>query len=104
MGKRTTVTLTESELEGLAAVTDPARPESASFRALAAEIGVEIRDGSESALIRALLAVGAAAVRQRALERGYQELAAIYPEVHDAPEAAERRRRYARRVDAQMQG
>jgi predicted secreted protein len=104
MSKRTTVTLTESDVEALAAVADPARPESAALRAMADELGVEIRDNSESALVRALLAAGAAAVQQRALERGYRELAAIYPEVHDAPEAAERRRRYARRVDAHMDG
>jgi hypothetical protein len=104
MPKRSTVTLTDQDLEALAAIADPARPESATLRAMADELGVEIRDGSESALIRALLAAGAAAVQQRALERGYQELAAIYPAVHDAPEAAERRRRYARRVDARMDG
>lgn len=33
-------------------------------------------------------------VDSRALELGYDELAQIYPEIHDAPEAAERRRRY----------
>lgn len=103
MGKRTTVTLTDQDLEVLEAVADPARPESATLRAIADDLGIQIRDRSESALIRALPGAGAAAVRQRALERGYQELAEIYPEVHDAAEAAERRR-YARRVDANMDG
>jgi hypothetical protein len=104
MSKRTTVTLTELDVEALAAVADPARPECATLRAMADELGVDIRDNSESALIRALLAAGAVAVQQRALERGYQELAAIYPEVHDAAEATERRRHYARRVDAHIDG
>jgi hypothetical protein len=50
----------------------------------------------------ALIATGAAAVQQRALDVGYEELAQIYPEVHDAPEAAERRCRYALRVAGNM--
>ncbi len=100
MAKRTTVTLTSRDLEVLEAVADPTRPESTSLHAIAEELGVDIRDKSESALIRALIATGAATVQQRALELGYEELAQIYPEVHDAPEAAERRRRYALRVDA----
>jgi len=104
MSKRTTVSLSDHDLKVLEAVSDPTRPEAASLRVIAEELGVEIRDRSESALIRALLAAGAAAVQQRALERGYQELAEIYPEVHDTAEASERRRRYARRVDLNMQG
>lgn len=102
MSKRTTVTLTSQDVEVLKAVADPERPEGESLRSIANELGIDIRDGSESALIRALLAAGAAAVQQRALERGYHELSQIYPEVHDAPEAAERRRRYAERVDSNM--
>lgn len=102
MNKRTTVTLSAREQDVLKALADPTRPEGASLRAIADELGVEIRDRSESALIRALIAAGAAVVRERALECGYQELADIYPEVHDIPEARERRRRYARRVDASM--
>jgi len=102
VSKRTTVTLTDQDLEVLRAVADPARPESTTLRAIADELGVEIRDRSESALIRALLAAGAAVVKQRALKRGYQELAEIYPEVHDVAEAVGLRRRYAHRVDAIM--
>lgn len=105
MAKRTTVTLTGREMQVLEAVADPARPEGATLRAIAAELGVEVPAGaSESALIRALLAAGAATVQQRSLERGYAELVALYPDVHDAPEAAERRRRYASRVDAAFGG
>lgn len=33
-------------------------------------------------------------VDSRALDLGYDELAQIYPEIHDVAEAAERRRRY----------
>lgn len=50
-------------------------------------------------MIRALLATGAALLREEALERGYRKLAETYPEVHDAKEAQARRRRYADRVD-----
>lgn len=39
------------------------------------------------------------ALRERALERGYAELADLWPDVHDAAEARERRRRYALRFD-----
>jgi hypothetical protein len=74
------------------------------LRRIAEELGVQIDGGSEDGLIRGLLTVGAAALQQRALECGYQQLAEIYPEVHDAAEATERRRRYARRVDANMDG
>lgn len=45
----------------------------------------------------ALIATGAAAVQRRALDVGYEELAQIYSEVHDAPEATERRCRFALR-------
>jgi hypothetical protein len=55
-------------------------------------------------VIRALIAAGAAAMREQVLERGYQQFAEIYDEVHDADEAAYRRRRYAERVDRVMPG
>ena len=57
---------------------------------------------SEATIIRALMAAGAAAVREQALERGYQQMAAVYAEIHDAEEEAELRRRYAERVDRMM--
>jgi len=49
-----------------------------------------------------LIAAGAAAVREQALERGYQQLAELYDEAHDAEEKVARRRRYAERVDRVM--
>lgn len=54
---------------------------------------------SEAAVIRFLMEMGAMKVREMMLERGYEQAAEIYAEVHDAEEAAERRRRYAERVD-----
>jgi len=44
-------------------------------------------------------AIASASNPDRALERGYQGLADLWPEVHDAAETRERRRRYAQRVD-----
>lgn len=41
---------------------------------------------------------GADALRERALVRGYEEFAEMWPEVHDADDARERRRRYAEHV------
>jgi hypothetical protein len=50
-------------------------------------------------IIRALVHAGADALRECALVRGYAEFAEMWPEVHDADDARERRRRYAERVD-----
>jgi predicted DNA binding protein len=102
MSKRTTVTLSAADQDILKTLADPTTPEAATIRQLAQEFGIDMRDRSESALIRALMAAGAAVVSERTLERGYQELALLYPDVHDATETAERRRRYAHRVDANM--
>jgi hypothetical protein len=69
----------------------------------AGELGIAIGPGaSEATVIRALMAAGAAAVREQALERGYRQLAELYDEAHDAEEKAARRRRYAERVDRMM--
>jgi hypothetical protein len=69
----------------------------------AADKGIIVRPGaSEATIIRALVHAGADALRERALERGYTELTEIWPEVHDAEETRERRRRYADRVDRVM--
>jgi hypothetical protein len=66
-------------------------------------LGIAVGPGaSEATIIRALMAAGAAAMREQALERGYQQLAEVYAEAHDADEKAARRRRYVERVDRLM--
>jgi hypothetical protein len=103
MSKRTTVTLTDQDEETVRRFGDPDLPEGAALIDVAQELGIAIGPGaSEATVIRALVAAGAAAVREQALERGYQQVAAMYAEVHDAEEAATRRRRYAERVDRLM--
>jgi hypothetical protein len=67
------------------------------------ELGIAVGAGaSEATIIRALMAVGAVAMREQALVRGYQQVVAMYGEVHDAEEKAARRRHYAGRVDRLM--
>lgn len=103
MSKRTTVTLTEQDEETVRRFGDPDLPEGAVLIDAARELGIAIGPGaSEATIIRALMAAGAAAMREQALERGYQQVAAMYAEVHDAEEKAARRRRYAERVDRLM--
>jgi hypothetical protein len=103
MSKRTTVTLTDQDEETVRRFGDPDLPEGAVLIDAAHELGVAIGPGaSEATIIRALMAAGAAAMREQALERGYQQVAAMYADVHDADEKAARRRRYAERVDRLM--
>ncbi|MPZ80165.1 MAG: hypothetical protein GEV28_07125 [Actinophytocola sp.] len=105
MSKRTTVTLTDQDEQIVRAFGDPDRPESAILRDTAEAHGIVLAEGaSEAAVIRGLMAAGAAAIRGQLLERGYQRVAEMYSEVHDADEAAARRRRYADRVDRVMPG
>jgi hypothetical protein len=103
MSKRTTLTLTDRDEETVRQFGDPDRPEGAVLIEAARALGVTIGpDASEATVIRALMAAGAAAMREQALERGYQQVAQMYAEVHDADEKAARRRRYAERVDRVM--
>jgi hypothetical protein len=100
MTKRTTVTFDDRDEAAIASVSDPERAEWALLVQVAAEAGITLKPGgSEAAIIRILLHAGVDALRERALERGYAELADLWPEVHDAAETRERRRRYAQRVD-----
>jgi len=103
MSKRTTLTLTDQDEETVRRFGDPELPEGAVLIEAARALGITIGPGaSEATVIRALMAVAAAAVREQALERGYQQLAEVYADVHDADEKAARRRRYAERVDRVM--
>lgn len=100
MVKRTTVTFDDQDQRAIASVSNPDGPEWAALVEAAATMGITLKRGaSEAAIIRALVHAGANALRERALERGYAELADLWPEVHDAAETRERRRRYAHRVD-----
>jgi hypothetical protein len=103
MSKRTTLTLTDQDEETVRRFGDPDLPEGAVLIEAAGALGIAIGPGaSEATVIRALMAAGAAAVREQALERGYQQVAAMHAEVHDVEEKAARRRRYAERVDRLM--
>ena len=100
MARRTTVTFEDHDERVIASVSNPDRAEWAALVDAAAEKGIILKPGaSEAAIIRALVHAGADALRERALERGYAELANLWPDVHDAAETRERRRRYAHRVD-----
>jgi hypothetical protein len=100
MTKRTTVTFDEHDQGAIASVSNPERAEWAALVEAATEKGITLKPGaSEASIIRVLVHAGADALRERALERGYAELADLWPDVHDAAETRERHRRYAHRVD-----
>jgi|SRR5882757_10550553 len=105
MSKRTTLTLTDQDEQTVSTFGDPERPEWAALVEATEALGIRLSPhASEATVIRALMAAGAAAVREQALERGYQQVAEMYAEVHDADEKLARRRRYAERVDRVMPG
>lgn len=100
MSRRTTLTLTDQDEETIRRFGDSDLPEGAVLIEVAQALDIAIGPGaSEATVIRALMAVGVAAVCEKTLERGYQQVAEMYAEVHDAEEKAARRRRYAERVD-----
>ncbi|WP_154814457.1 hypothetical protein [Actinophytocola xinjiangensis] len=94
MAGRITLTLTEQDEQTIRTFGDSDRPEGALLRDAADALGVPLPPAaSAEAVLRALMAVGAATVREQILECGYEELAEIYSEVHDADEAHARRHR-----------
>ncbi|MGQ0775854.1 MAG: hypothetical protein ACT4NY_15785 [Pseudonocardiales bacterium] len=100
MTKQTTVAFDDRDQEAIASVSDPDRAEWAALVEAAAAKGITVTPGaSEATIIRTLVHAGVDALRERALECGYHELAELWPEVHDDAETRERRRRYAQRVD-----
>jgi hypothetical protein len=100
MTKRTAVTFDDLDQGAIASVSNPDRAEWAVLVEAAAEKGITLKPGaSEAAIIRALAHAGADALRERVRERGYAELAGLWPDVHAAAETRKRRRRYAHRVD-----
>jgi hypothetical protein len=94
--KRITVTLEGAEQAALSVFADPERAEHAALVAWADERGLPVRQ-SEAGMVRVLLRAGAEALRERALEQGYAQLA----ETQRADEArkAERETRRARRAE-----
>jgi len=100
MAKRTTITFDDHDQRAITSFSNPERAEWAALMEVAAGQGITLKPGaSEATVIRVLLHAGADALRERTLERGYAELADLWPDVHDAAETRERRRRYAHRVD-----
>lgn len=85
----------QAVLDAFAAVD---RAEHAALERWAAEHGFSVRDSSESAVMRVLARVGAAALREQALEDGYAKLA-VDVSKDDRDERRARRARYADRVD-----
>ncbi|KAA8884079.1 hypothetical protein F3087_36115 [Nocardia colli] len=105
MTRRTTLTLTEREERTLATLSDRKGAEWVLFESLAAHLGYSLTpDASEATVIRVLMSIGAQVLIDQALEDGYEQLAEIWPEIHDEAEAEERRRRYADEVDRVMPG
>ncbi|WP_378739448.1 hypothetical protein [Nocardia brasiliensis] len=105
MTRRTTLTLTEREERTLATLSDRKGAEWVLFESIAAHLGYSLTpDASEATVIRVLMAIGAQVLIDEALDQGYQQLAEIWPEVHDETEARERVRRYADDVDQVMPG
>lgn len=100
MARRITITFDDRDQEVIASISNPDRAEWAALVEAAAAKGIILKPGaSQAAIIRALVHAGADALRERALERGYAELADLWPELHDDAESHERRRRYADRAN-----
>ncbi|MFD6160297.1 hypothetical protein ACFWF7_28310 [Nocardia sp. NPDC060256] len=94
MTRRTTLTLTEREERTLATLGDRKGAEWVLFESIAAHLGYSLTpDASEATVIRVLMSIGAQVLIDEALEQGYAELAAMWPDVHDEDEAREFRRR-----------
>lgn len=95
--KRLPVTLDSEDQAELAVFSDPGRLEAGILREWAQRQHITIRDNSESGIARALLRAGAEALREKALEAGYDELAKDRAEGRAEQHA--RRRLYVERVD-----
>lgn len=95
--KRLPVTLDSDDQAEIAVFADPDRLEAGILREWAQQQHITIRDNSESGIARALLRVGAEALREKALEAGYDELAKDQAESRREQQA--RRRLYVERID-----
>lgn len=97
------MTLTDREETALAIFEDKSRAEWTLLQVIAAELGFNLTESSsEATIMRVLMAAGLQQLRDRVLDRGYQQMAEIYEEEGYAAEQREFRRRYADRVDRHM--
>lgn len=81
--RRISVTLDYSDQQAVEVFVDPTRPEHAALWAWAFEHGLSIRDDSDAAVLRTLVRAGAEALRTKALEQGYEKLAASHTQDQD---------------------
>ncbi|QIS10972.1 hypothetical protein [Nocardia arthritidis] len=107
MSRRTTLTLTDREEEALAVFADKRGPEWVLLQLIAAELGYELTEtSSEATVLRVLMAAGLQQLRDRILDRGYEQMARMMEEdeeFKDWPaESAEFLRQYAEDVDRDM--
>ena len=102
MAKRLSLSLEVSDEAAVAAFSAEGSPEHRALLEWAADHGLEaavVR--SDASRMRVLLRAGAEALRERALDEGYAQLAAA--QARDGVDAGERRQlreRYARRTDS----
>lgn len=73
--RRISVTLDLPEQQAIELFGDPTRPEHATLEAFAATRGLTLRDESDAAVLRTLIRAGVEALREQALEQGYERLA-----------------------------
>src|SRR5215472_8245370 len=73
--RRVSVTLDGPDQQAIEPFVDPSRPEHAILEAWALQHGLSLRDDSDAAVLRTLVRAGAEALRDRALEDGYDRLA-----------------------------
>jgi hypothetical protein len=81
--RRISVTLDLPDQRAIEPFTDPLRPEHATLEMWAAQHGLNLRDDSGAAVLRALVRAGAEALREKALEDGYALLATTRHENRD---------------------
>jgi hypothetical protein len=98
--RRISVTLDAPDQQAIDAFGDPSRPEHATLEAWARQHGLNVRDDSDAAIVRALVRAGAEALREKALEAGYAKLAATRDE--DQHERRDLRDRAIRRARARF--
>lgn len=77
------MTLDVPDQQAIAVFADRDRPERAILEAWAAQHGLSIRDDSDAAVLRTLVLAGAEALRTKALEQGYERLAAAHQDEQD---------------------
>lgn len=74
--RRVSLTLDGPDQRAIEAFADPSRPEHATLEDWASEHGLSLREASDAAILRALVRAGAEALRMKALDDGYDRLAA----------------------------